>query len=100
MYLTPPEISSDRAIGIQVRPLTPADGARLAAAFARLSEDTRRRRFHGLARRLGERDVDRLTRIDHHHHEALAAIAPGSGEIIGVARYIALEADPGAAEVA
>jgi ribosomal protein S18 acetylase RimI-like enzyme len=89
-------ISSD----LVIRPLAGSDRERLAEAFSRLSEDTRRRRFGGLASRLGKRDLDRLTDLDHHEHEALVAVAPGSGRIVGVARYIALRDDPGAAEVA
>jgi acetyltransferase len=38
--------------------------------------------------------------VDHHDHEALAALAPDTGQIVGVARYIAMPSDPGAAEVA
>jgi GNAT superfamily N-acetyltransferase len=87
-------------VRVAIRPLAPTDRSDLAAAFARLSEDTRRRRFGGLASRLGERDLDRLTWIDHHQHEALVAIAPDSGRIVGVARYIALRHDPRSAEVA
>jgi GNAT superfamily N-acetyltransferase len=96
MKTTTPEI----ATRVEIRPLARSDRTGLAEAFSRLSEQTRRRRFGGLASRLGERDLDRLTRIDHHHHEALAAIAPASGRIIGVARYIALPDDPEAAEAA
>jgi GNAT superfamily N-acetyltransferase len=40
-----------------------------------------------------------LTDIDHHDHEALAAIAPG-GHGLGVARYIQHAGDPQAAEIA
>jgi acetyltransferase len=85
---------------IEIRPLTAADREGIADAFSRLSEPTRRRRFHGLARRLGERDLDRLTRIDHHCHEALVAIAPDGARIVGVARYIVRPHEPRAAEVA
>jgi GNAT superfamily N-acetyltransferase len=92
------DIASRTASGVEIRPLAPTDRDRLAAAFSRLGEQTRWRRFGGLASRLGERDLDRLTRIDHHHHEALAAIA--ADRIVGVARYIALPDDPEAAEVA
>jgi GNAT superfamily N-acetyltransferase len=94
------DIASRVAIGVEIRPLAPTDRDGLAAAFARLGEETRRRRFRGLASRLSERDLDRLTRIDHHEHEALAAIAPDGSRIVGVARYIALPHDPGTAEVA
>lgn len=85
---------------VVIRPIARTDRERLAEAFSQLSEDTRRRRFGGLASRLAARDLDRLTDIDHHVHEALAAVAPGSGRIVGVARYMALPDDPGAAEVA
>jgi ribosomal protein S18 acetylase RimI-like enzyme len=84
---------------VTIRPLAASDRAGLAAAFARLSDETRRRRFRGVAKRLGERELDRLTRIDHHGHEALAAVAPHTGQIVGVARFIALSDDPQAAEV-
>lgn len=83
-----------------IRPIALTDRERLAEAFSELSEDTRRRRFGRLASRLGRRDLDRLTDLDHHEHEALAAVAPASGRIVGVARYIALPDDPEAAEVA
>jgi GNAT superfamily N-acetyltransferase len=100
MQATTHEIGSGTAIGVNIRPLAASDRDKLASAFARLSDDTRLRRFRGLARRLGERELDRLTLIDHHHHEALAAVALETGEIVGVARYIALPDDPRAAEVA
>jgi acetyltransferase len=84
---------------VTIRPLAPSDRTGLAAAFAHLSDETRRRRFRGTAKRLGEPDLDRLTRIDHHGHEALAAVAPDTGQIVGVARFIALADDPHVAEV-
>ena len=85
---------------VTIRPLTAADRDALAAAFEHLSENTRRERFGALAKRLGPRDLDRLTALDHHRHEALAAIAPHSGDIVGVARYIALPDEAKTAEVA
>jgi GNAT superfamily N-acetyltransferase len=100
MQSTTNDIRTYRASRIQIRPLTSADRDRLAEEYTHLSEQTRRRRFGGLATRLGERDLDRLTDIDHHNHEALAAIEPGTDRIVGVARYIALPDDPAAAEVA
>jgi ribosomal protein S18 acetylase RimI-like enzyme len=84
---------------VTIRPLAASDRAGLAAAFAHLSDDTRRRRFRSVAKRLGERELDRLTRIDHHAHEALVAVAPDTGQIVGVARFITLADDPQAAEV-
>jgi GNAT superfamily N-acetyltransferase len=100
MQTTTSEIGSRAAIDVKIRPLAATDRDGLAAAFSRLSEDTRWRRFRGLASQLGDRELDRLTRIDHHEHEALAAIVRDSGQIVGVARYIALPDVPGVAEVA
>jgi RimJ/RimL family protein N-acetyltransferase len=97
MQIVDPHTGSDRVV---IRPLTPADRHALVEEFSHLSEQTRRRRFGTAASRLSERDLDRLTDIDHHDHEALAARAAGNGQIVGVARYIALPSDPGAAEVA
>lgn len=34
-----------------------------------------------MARRLSERDLDRLSDIDHRNHEALAAIEPGTDDL-------------------
>jgi GNAT superfamily N-acetyltransferase len=85
---------------VEIRPLAATDRVALAKEFSHLSAETRRRRFGGVASRLTERDLDRLTNIDHHAHEALTAIDPDTNQIAGVARYIALENDPGAAEVA
>ena len=47
---------------------------------------------------LSERDLAYLTEIDHHDHEALAAIDPETGELVGVARYVR-GAEPELAEV-
>jgi GNAT superfamily N-acetyltransferase len=100
MNSTTIDIRTYKARQVQIRSLTRGDRDRLADEFSHLSEQTRRRRFGGLATRLSERDLDRLIDIDHHDHEAVAATEPGSGRIVGVARYIAVPDAPGAAEVA
>jgi L-amino acid N-acyltransferase YncA len=97
MHIVAPQTEVDRVV---IRPLVPADRRALVEEFSHLSEQTRRRRFGTVASRLTERDLDRLTDVDHHDHEALAALAPDTRQIVGVARYIALPNSPGAAEVA
>ncbi|MGZ4187351.1 MAG: N-acetyltransferase family protein [Solirubrobacteraceae bacterium] len=99
MKTTTPHITPIRD-RVEIRPLADTDRAGLAEEFSHLSAQTRRRRFGGTADRLTERDLDRLTNVDHHNHEALAAIDPDTDQIVGVARYIALPNDPGVAEVA
>ena len=49
---------------------------------------------------LSARLVRYLTEVDHHDHEALGALAAGSGEPIGIARYVRSEDGGEAAEVA
>jgi GNAT superfamily N-acetyltransferase len=100
MQIVTPQISPWARDRVEIRSLAATDRDGLAEAFSRLSEETRRRRFGTVASQLSQHDLDRLTDIDHHAHEALAAVAPDTGQIVGVARYIALPSDPGAAEVA
>jgi RimJ/RimL family protein N-acetyltransferase len=92
--------SADTDGTVEIRPLERDDRERLAAAFARLGEETRRRRFLSSASRLSERELDALTGVDHHSHEALAAVEPSTGQIVGIARYIRLPREHQGAEVA
>jgi RimJ/RimL family protein N-acetyltransferase len=89
-----------QGIAVDVRPLTGADRDRLATAFARMSERSRYRRFLGPKPRLSAAELTYLTEIDHRRHEALAAIDPDDGGIVGVARYAADPAEAGAADLA
>ncbi|HSD00790.1 MAG TPA: GNAT family N-acetyltransferase [Gaiellales bacterium] len=73
---------------IVIRPIEPDDRAGLAEGFERLSPESRYRRFFGPVAHLSERDLDYLTRVDHRDHEALVAIEEGTGEGVGVARYV------------
>ncbi len=73
---------------ITIRPIGPDDRQGLADGFARLSPETRYRRFFSPVPELRERDLDYLTQIDHRDHEALVAIDDATGEGVGVARYV------------
>ena len=83
-----------------VRPLRPDDGPGLAEAFEQLSETSRYRRFFAVKPRLSEGTLALLTDVDHHDHEALVALAPDSGQLVGVARFFRLSGQPDQAEVA
>ena len=82
-----------------LRPLQPNDKRRLQQAFERLSPQTRYRRFFAPVESLSDQDLRYLTEVDHHDHEAIAAVNPENGMIVGVARYIRSD-DPSEAEVA
>jgi GNAT superfamily N-acetyltransferase len=85
--------------GVHLRPLEPSDRAGLAALFARLSPESRRRRFLAAKPTLSTQELTYLTVIDHRWHEALAAV-DRDGSIVGVARYVGLAERPAAAEAA
>jgi drug/metabolite transporter (DMT)-like permease/GNAT superfamily N-acetyltransferase len=85
---------------IALRAISDDDEARIARAFARLSPQSRRRRFLSLAQELTPAQLRYLTIVDHRDHEAVVAAEPDSGEIIGVARYVRLRDRPLVAEVA
>ena len=83
-----------------VRAIRPDDAPGLAEAFEQLSETSRYRRFFMVKPRLSERGLAFFTDVDHHDHEALVAVAPGSGQLVGVARFIRNPAEPDQAEAA
>ena len=76
---------------VHIRPIRPEDREALAAAFERLSPESRYRRFFAPVARLRERELDYLTIVDHHDHEALVAFDEATGEGIGVARFVRTE---------
>jgi RimJ/RimL family protein N-acetyltransferase len=87
-------------IPLEVRPITAADRDRLAAAFERLSERSRHNRFLGPKPRLSASELTYLTDVDHRSHEALAAIDPSDGALVGVARYATAHGESGTADMA
>jgi GNAT superfamily N-acetyltransferase len=84
---------------VLLRPVRSEDKRLIAEAFERLSPETRYRRFFAPLERLSSRDLAYLTEVDHHDHEALVAVNPENGGIVGAARYIRSD-DPTEAEVA
>ena len=89
---------------VMVRPVEPGDREAIRASFERLGPDSRYKRFLSPIDELTERQLDYLTEVDHHDHEALVAIdddgAEGERLGLGVARYVRLEPDGPRAEVA
>jgi GNAT superfamily N-acetyltransferase len=84
---------------IVIRPVRPQDRDAIAAAFERMSPESRYRRFFAPLRRLNSQDLDYLTDVDHHDHEAIVGFVEETGEPLGAARYIR-SADPAEAEFA
>jgi RimJ/RimL family protein N-acetyltransferase len=85
---------------LRLRPLGSDDRDGVAALFARLSPESRYRRFLSPKRELTPRELARLTDIDHLHHEAFAAIDQRDDSIVGVGRYVHIADRPGVADLA
>ncbi|SFF51761.1 Protein N-acetyltransferase, RimJ/RimL family [Fontimonas thermophila] len=95
----------DDGLPILVRPVRPEDAPRLREGFRRMSQLARRRRLPGIdpgATELSDEVLRRLTGGDGINHVAWGALdiekpdEPG----VGVARYIRINGEPDAADVA
>jgi GNAT superfamily N-acetyltransferase len=87
---------------IEVRPVRPDDKERLRQGFARLSAESRYRRFLTALDQLSDEQVRYLTEIDYADHMAWVALDPAQPGRpgVGVARYVRLPEDPAVAEAA
>ena len=73
---------------ISLRQVGAGDRAGMAALFARLTPESRHRRFLSPKRELTAGELTFFTDIDHLNHEAVAAVDQRDGAIVGVARYV------------
>jgi RimJ/RimL family protein N-acetyltransferase len=85
---------------VLIRQVRSADAPLLADGFARLSAASRQMRFLGVKKALSAAELRYFTDVDHHDHEALAALDQAGGHGVGIARYIRDAHDPRAAEIA
>jgi RimJ/RimL family protein N-acetyltransferase len=74
-----------------IRPIQSDDGARLQAAYLRLSPEAQYQRFLGPRQKLSDTDARYLASVDGHDHYALvAAPTDDPDSIVGVARFVRL----------
>lgn len=87
---------------VRIRPIIPADKARIAAGLAELSAESRYLRFLRPVDHLSARELAYLTEIDYRTHFAWGAELAESREHrgVGLARYVCQEDDPATAEAA
>jgi RimJ/RimL family protein N-acetyltransferase len=85
---------------VRLRQACRTDRDLLCAGFARLSPESRYRRFLSPMPELGETALRYLTEIDHHDHEAIIALDKRDDTGIGVARFVRDPMRPDTAEVA
>jgi RimJ/RimL family protein N-acetyltransferase len=89
-----------RAVGVQIRPIRPADDVLVEDVFGHLGPESRRQRFLGVKTVLTPAEMRYLTDVDHHDHEALVAVNRSDGRGVGVARFIRDVEDGRSAELA
>jgi GNAT superfamily N-acetyltransferase len=87
---------------VRIRPVLPSDKDGVAAAYARLSRESKRMRFFVPLAELTPEMLAAITEVDHVDRAAWLALAEEDGRWIGVgvARYIRLPERPDAAESA
>lgn len=85
---------------VEIRPIEPTDAGPLAEGLEALSDESRYRRFLAPKRAFSRKELEYLTAVDHHEHEALVAEELDSGQGVGVARYVKDPEDPRTAELA
>jgi len=89
---------------VRTRPLRPDDREKLRNGFARMSPESKYRRFFSAPATLSEAALDYLTATDGRNHVAIGAERGEEGADtsygIGIARFVRLAEDPGTAEAA
>lgn len=85
---------------LRLRLIDCRDRAGVAALFARLSPESRYRRFLSPKRELTSRELTYLTDVDQARHVAIAAVDESDGSIVGICRYVQIQNRVGVAEIA
>jgi RimJ/RimL family protein N-acetyltransferase len=85
---------------VVIRPVRGTDAPLLADGFSRLSAHSRQMRFLTRKDELTQAELRYFTEVDHHNHEALAALNYADGRGVGIARYVRDAGDPQTAEIA
>ncbi len=75
-------------VDVLLRAIRPDDKTLMKNAFEALTPESRFQRFFAPVQRLNDSDLVYLTEVDHIDHEALVAIDPDDGSLIGVARFV------------
>ena len=81
-----------------LRTLERNDRLLVREVFDQMGEEARYRRFLGFKKHLSATDLDTLTAVDHHGHEAFVALDAATGVAVGVAHMIQERGRPDTAE--
>jgi acetyltransferase len=79
------------AIELVIREATASDRAAIAFSLGHLGDQSRYQRFLAARPAPAPEEIDRLTAIDHWHHEVLLAFSSGPRVPVGVSEYVRLD---------
>ncbi len=85
---------------IRIEPLRRGDRSAVTGLFARLSPESRLRRFLSPKASLSEREVTFLSDVGRTERAAMAAVDVRDGSVLGIARYVEHHDRPGVADTA
>lgn len=85
---------------IRIEPLRRGDRSAVTGLFARLSPESRLRRFLSPKPSLSDRELAFLADVGRAERSAVAAVDPRDGSVIGIARYVEHHGRPGVADTA
>jgi L-amino acid N-acyltransferase YncA len=85
---------------IRIEPLRRGDRSAVTGLFARLSAESRLRRFLSPKSSLSDREVAFLTDVGRAERAAMTAVDARDGTVLGIARYVEHEGRPGVADTA
>jgi RimJ/RimL family protein N-acetyltransferase len=98
------DVELESGARVRFRFVRPADKARLAEGFARLSQASRYRRFFFEKKSLTAEELQFLTEPDGVDHVAIGVVElvdeRNEGESVGIGRFVRMRNNPGVAEVA
>ncbi|MFL5864738.1 MAG: GNAT family N-acetyltransferase [Solirubrobacteraceae bacterium] len=96
-------VDTDRLLDgslVRIEPLRRGDAATVRRLFGALSSESRLRRFFSPVTVLSDRQLAFLTDVGRDGHQAMAAVDPRDGTVLGIARYVQYHDRPGVADVA
>jgi L-amino acid N-acyltransferase YncA len=85
---------------IRIEPMRRGDRSAVTGLFARLSAESRLRRFLSPKSSLSEREVTFLTDVGRAERSAMTAVDVRDGSVLGIARYVEHQDRPGVADTA
>ena len=85
---------------IRIEPLRRGDRSAVTGLFARLSPESRLRRFLSPKSSLSDRELALLTDVGRAERAAMTAVDVRDGSVLGIARYVEHDGRPGVADTA